>query len=116
MRQHSVMKRRFVMEQHCCLAIFMGFLFFLMAAGTRAASISASSGLDADTMKVVLHTATPEEDGFISRVLALVDSGTLPVDMVKSTFLWAKKKTRHKFQYFKYGLIQRAKQAGIVVQ
>jgi hypothetical protein len=70
--------------------------------------------LDAATMKVALHTATPEEDGFIDYVLAKVDKGTLPRDLVESTFLWAKKKkTRTKFQYFKRGLILRAESAGI---
>jgi hypothetical protein len=64
-------------------------------------------------MKAALHTATPEEDGFIDRALALVDKGVLPLDLVQSTFLWAKKKSRYKFQYFKRGLILRAAQQGI---
>lgn len=72
-----------------------------------------ASSLDAETMKVALHTATPEEGGFIDYVLDLVDRGTLPVDLVESTFLWAKKKPRNKFQYFKRGLILRAKKRGI---
>jgi hypothetical protein len=72
-----------------------------------------ASPLDADVMRAALHTATPEEDGFIDRVLARVDKGTLPLDMVESTFLWARRKTRHKFQYFKAGLILRAQAAGI---
>ena len=62
---------------------------------------------DADTMRAALHTATPEEDGFIDKVLANVDKGVLPADMVESTFIWARRKTRHKFQYFKAGLIFR---------
>jgi hypothetical protein len=73
------------------------------------------SPLDAKVMKVALHTAVAEEDGFIDRVLARVDKGTLPLDMVESTFLWARKKTRHKFQYFKAALIQRAAAAGITI-
>lgn len=72
-----------------------------------------ASPLDANVMKVALRTAAPEEDGFIDRVLARVDQGTLPLDMVESTFLWARKKPRHKFQYFKNGLILRAQNAGI---
>ncbi len=71
--------------------------------------------LDADTMKVALHTAKPEEDGFIEYVLARVDAGTLPLEMVQSTFLWAKKKPRQKFQYFKFGLTKRAEDAGIAL-
>jgi hypothetical protein len=84
----------------------------VFAAPTRAAD----SPLDADTMKVALHTATPEEDGFIERVLTLVSKNVLPLDLVDSTFLWAKRKPRNKFQYFKRGLILRAAERGIVIQ
>ena len=69
--------------------------------------------LDADTMKVALHTSTPYEKGFIEYVLDLVDKGTLPEDLVQSTFLWARRKPRNKFQYFKHGLILRAEKQGI---
>lgn len=96
-----------------CCWIPMLVLALLATVGNRCAM---ASSLDANTMKVALHTATPEEDGFITRVLAMVDAGTLPPSMVESTFLWAKKKTRYKFQYFKRGLIQRAADAGIHVE
>jgi hypothetical protein len=85
----------------------------LSAFGLREAS---AATLDADTMKVALHTATPEEDGFISRVLAMVDNDTLPESLVNSTFLWARKKPYNKFQYFKRGLILRAAEQGITVE
>ncbi len=57
----------------------------LAAADVRTAK---ASTLDANTMKVALHTNTAEENGFIDRVLALVDRHVLPLDMVESTFLW----------------------------
>jgi hypothetical protein len=82
----------------------------LAAADVRTAK---ASTLDANTMKVALHTNTAEENGFIDRVLALVDRHVLPLDMVDSTFLWARKKPHNKFQYFKRGLILRAQQQGI---
>lgn len=69
--------------------------------------------LDADVMRVVLHTATPQEEGFIDYVVSRVDKGTLPLDLVQSTFLWARKKPRRKFFYFKQGLILRAAAQGI---
>jgi hypothetical protein len=69
--------------------------------------------LDANVMKVALRTATPQEQGFIDAVVARVDKGTLPLDMVQSTFLWARKKPRKKFFYFKQGLILRAADRGI---
>jgi hypothetical protein len=69
--------------------------------------------LDPNMMKVVLHTATPQEGGFIEYVVARVDRGTLPLDLVQSTFLWARKKPRKKFFYFKQALILRAADRGI---
>jgi hypothetical protein len=69
--------------------------------------------LTAEVMKIVLHTATPQEQGFIQYVLDRVDNGTLPEDLVQSTFLWAKKKPRKKFFYFKQALIIRAADRGI---
>jgi hypothetical protein len=72
--------------------------------------------LDAKTMAAALRTAAPEEDGFIAYVLARVDAGSLPLDLVESTFLWARKKPHNKFQYFKRGLIYRAQQQGICLK
>jgi len=69
--------------------------------------------LDPNVMKIVLHTATPQEHGFIDYVVARVDKGTLPLDLVQSTFLWARKKPRKKFFYFQQGLILRAADRGI---
>jgi hypothetical protein len=89
------------------LAIIVA-LSFAMAA--RAAT---ASPLDADTMKAALRTAAPEEGGFIDEVLAKVDKKVLPLDLVESTFLWARKKPRNQFQYFKRALILRATQQGI---
>jgi hypothetical protein len=75
----------------------------------------ADGQLTAEVMKIVLHTATPQEEGFIEYVLARVDKGTLPLDLVQSTFLWAKKKPRKRFFYFKQGLILRAADRGIIL-
>lgn len=85
-------------------------LVLLAVLGSRPAR---ASMLDANMMKVALHTATPEEDGFIERVVVLVDRHKLPLDMVQSTFIWARKKPRNKFQYFKRALLYRAARRGI---
>jgi hypothetical protein len=69
--------------------------------------------LDPDVMKIVLHTSTEQENGFIEYVMGRVDKGTLPLDLVQSTFLWARKKPRKKFFYFQQGLILRAADRGI---
>jgi hypothetical protein len=78
-----------------------------------ARAANADVQLTAEVMKIALRTATPQEDGFIEYVLARVDKGTLPLDLVQSTFLWAKKKSHRKFFYFKQGLILRAAERGI---
>jgi hypothetical protein len=69
--------------------------------------------LDPDVMKAALHTATPQENGFIEAIVAKVDKGTLPLELVQSTFLWARKRPRKKFYYFKQALILRAAARGI---
>jgi hypothetical protein len=83
----------------------------LAAFGLR--TVEAAAPLDAQTMKVALRTETPEENGFIQRVLNLVNAGTLPDSLVMSTFLWAREKPARKFQYFKYGMIVLAERRGI---
>ena len=88
-------------------------LAVLAAVWVRA--VYAAGPLDANTMKVALHAGTPEAGKFIDHVLAMVDKGTLPLDMVESTFLWARKTPRHKFYYFREGLIRRAAAVGIKV-
>jgi len=75
---------------------------------------AATTRLDAATMKAALRTATPEEAGFITYVLVLVNKGLLPADLVDSTFQWARKKpSKYRFQYFKQALIVRADKIGI---
>jgi len=88
--------------------------FAVVAAVFFARPAVAADFLDAETMKAALHTSTPLEDGFIEYVIARVDRGTLPSDLVQGTFLWAKgKPATRRFFYFKQGLILRAKQRGI---
>lgn len=88
-------------------------LLLLFGFGTFA---NARERLTADEMKAALRTEAVEEEGFIDRVLKMVSAGTIPEDMVQSTFQWARKKERHRFQYFKRGLIVRAAEKGIVVR
>ena len=67
------------------------------------------------TLAEVLRARRPEEFAFIDRVVELVDHGTLPRDMVVSTFNWARKKPRNPFQYFEFGLRERAKKIGVSI-
>jgi hypothetical protein len=69
--------------------------------------------LDAPTIKAGLHTTAIEEKGFVDRVVTLRDKGALPQSLVRSTFLWARKKPKHKFQYFKFAMIVRASRIGV---
>ena len=76
---------------------------------------TAAEPLDANIIKVVLHTATPQEGDFIERVVSMVQKGALPRDLVDSTFLWAKRKPTKKFYYFRQAMILRAADLGIVI-
>jgi hypothetical protein len=69
--------------------------------------------LDAEQIKAGLRTTTVEENGFVDRVVLLVENRLLPARTVYTTFLWARKKPRHKFQYFRRAMIIRARQIGI---
>ncbi len=86
----------------------------LAVASIRAAQDGKDTGgLTAENMKVALHTSTEQGGHFIEMVLAKVKKGTLPLDLVQSTFLWAKRKPSKKFYYFKQGLILRAEALAI---
>jgi hypothetical protein len=84
----------------------------LIALATREATAQGPR-LDAATIKAGLHTAAPEENGFVDYVVLLVEEGRLPARLVLSTFQWARKKPRHRFQYFRRALIIRAARIGI---
>lgn len=68
--------------------------------------------LDAQTMKAALRTETPEEKGYIDEVLRRVRLGQLPRSLVESTFLWARQKPEHRFQYFQRALRLQAARLG----
>ncbi|MGD0655794.1 MAG: hypothetical protein ABSA16_15760 [Thermoguttaceae bacterium] len=89
----------------------------LLALSWISATIMAdTTRLDATTMKAALRTATIEEGGFIDYVLAKVNKGLLPADLVDGTFQWARKKPyKHRFQYFKQALIVRAAGIGVKI-
>jgi hypothetical protein len=69
--------------------------------------------LNADQIRAGLRTATQEENGFVDRVLLLVEQRRLPARTVYTTFLWARNKPKHRFQYFRRAMILRAARLGI---
>ncbi len=77
------------------------------------ARVARADDLDADQIKAALHTTSDIEGGFVERAVSMVQAGTLPRDMFTSTFLWARKKPRHRFQYFQQALTVRAAEIGI---
>ncbi len=93
--------------------IWVVMLALAVLAFGRVQAARAEFSLTADQMKAALRTATVEEEGFIEKVLFLMHRGILPEDLVESTFLWARKRPKHKFQYFKYALKLRAADRGI---
>ncbi len=82
---------------------------FLPVQSARAATVN----LDAPTIKAALRTATPEDQGFVEKVVRLMDKGKLPRPLVETTFDWARRKDRHRFQYFKEALTIQAAKLGL---
>ncbi len=62
-----------------------------------------------------LKARRPEEFAFIATVVDLVEKKKLERKLVDSTFLWARRKPKHKFQYFKHAMRLRAKRAGVTL-
>lgn len=60
-----------------------------------------------------LQARQAKEFAFIKKVIELIEDGTLKESLVHSTYLWARKKPRRKFQYFERGLRFRARKQGI---
>jgi hypothetical protein len=68
-----------------------------------------------ETLEKGLQARRPEEFEFIRRVVQQVDDGTLPMDLVRGTFDWARRKRPFPFPYFERALKLRAAKLGITV-
>jgi hypothetical protein len=99
---------RFIRSRAVRIAVFLGIIVTLPI--TR---LVRAEELDPEQIKLALHTTTDIEGGFVDRTVAMVRAGTLPRDMFTTCFIWARKKPRHQFQYFKQALTTRAAQIGI---
>ena len=75
--------------------------------------VARADDLDPEQIKAVLHTTSDIEGGFIDRTVGMVQAGTLPRNLFTSCFIWARKRPRHQFQYFKQALTLRAAEIGI---
>lgn len=87
-----------------------------LVSAASAATPNTPSGPDLkDTLEKGLKARRPVEFNFIALVVNKVNDGTLPVSLVNSTFLWARKHRPYPFPYFERGLRERAKKAGISI-
>jgi hypothetical protein len=100
--------RRFSHPSMPIVPVVMGLVVALLAV-----RVARADDLDPDQIKAVLHTTSEIEGGFVDRTVAMVRAGTLPRDMFTTCFIWARKKPRHQFQYFKQALTIRAAEIGI---
>jgi hypothetical protein len=69
--------------------------------------------LDADTVKKILRPPTDDDAKWIDKLVKKVNKGKIPADLVEGTLIWARKKGKNRFEYFKQALILRAAQQGV---
>jgi len=60
-----------------------------------------------------LRARRPVEFAYIDQIIKMVEDKKLPLELVQSTFLWARRKQSRQLQYFQFALQFRAKQLGI---
>lgn len=63
-------------------------------------------------LKSGLKARRPLEFEFIKTVVQKVQDDELPIDLVQSAFLWAKRRQPFPYPYFERGLKERASRAG----
>jgi len=67
------------------------------------------------TLEKGLKARRPQEFAFLKLVVHRVEDGTLPLPLVESTFLWARKQRPYPYMYFERGLKVRAKRIGVAL-
>ena len=68
-----------------------------------------------DRLKSDLRAQTPRQFNFIERVVSAVEENRLPLGVVDSTYLWARKKPQNRFQYFERAILVRAQRLGVKI-
>ncbi len=69
----------------------------------------------ATVLIVGLRAGLPQERVYLKRVAQSAEAGQIPVDLVRTTFAWARKKDRYQTRYFERALKKRANALGIRV-
>ncbi len=68
-----------------------------------------------EQLELGLKARRPLEFAYIAQVVDLVEDGELPVELVRKTFVWARKKRPYPYQSFVRGLRILAEREGISI-
>ena len=68
-----------------------------------------------DQLESGLRVSQQPQRNFIARVVRMVETRRLPLNLVMSTFKWARPKMPHAFPFFERGLRHRAAKLGIAI-
>jgi len=98
-----------------CVVVLLSFLaaHHLPGSVVRAQGASDSFENMREQLKLDLKARRTVEFNYIDNVVNRVEAGTLPLSLVRSTHLWARKKKKYPFQYFQRGLLERARKIGL---
>ena len=69
-----------------------------------------------DELAKGLKARLPSEFAFVDRVVQLVDQGRLPLELVRGTFGWARRKKPYPFPYFQRAMVLRAAKIGVTIE
>ncbi|MCA9152773.1 MAG: hypothetical protein KDA92_25890 [Planctomycetales bacterium] len=86
-----------------------------VATNQQAWGISVKAANLQETLEKGLRARRPEEFAFLERVILQVDQGQLPLDLVRSTFDWARHKRPYPYVYFERAIKIRAARIGVDV-
>ncbi len=113
--------RRFLAAGGLTLLLLLGVVSWSLGLWTGAQPAAAATDSNGNPNPLTLKTRLeaglkarlPSEFAFVAEVVDMVNNGTLPLSLVDSTFLWARKKPKNQFEYFQHGLTLRAAQIGV---
>ncbi|HLA86369.1 MAG TPA: hypothetical protein VJL29_16405 [Thermoguttaceae bacterium] len=92
-------------------------LFVIFASALSAAARSdwaqAAERLDVATIKMALNVTDLEDNGFIERVVRLMNEGRISRTYVTGAFAKARSRPKNQFQYFKQAMINLALRDGV---
>ena len=98
------------------LAGLLATTFVSLNVSQQAWGISTKSANLTETLEKGLRARRAEEFAFLERIITMVDQGQLPVDLVRSTFDWARHKRPYPYVYFERAIKIRAARLGIKVE